>query len=126
MTRWSYKARSAIAVGLFLSALDLREREARRARLCGKRVPVGRDMLRVDLFFEREGKHAAVYAMRHGREVFRARLWIEGGRLRGEHRMARGAPLPRRDVDSLSLILRGMLSEKGLKRLEEGRVDECL
>ena len=126
MTGHGRKAARAIACGLALLALDLREREARHARLCGKRVPVGRDMLRVDISFSREGESAVALASRHGRGVFRARLWLEGGRLRGEHRMAREAPLPRRDADSLALMLRWMLSEKGLKRLEEGRIDDWI
>ena len=126
MTRWHRKAGRAIACDLFLSALDLREREARHGRLCRKRVPVGRDMLRVDLLFDREGESAVASASRRGCAIFTARLWLEGGRLRGEHRMARGAPLPKRDMDSLSLMLRGMLSEKGLERLEEGRMDDWL
>ena len=126
MTRWHRKVASAVTSGLALLALDLREREARHVRLCHKRVPVGRDMLRVDLSFEREGERAVVLASRHGREVFRVRLWLEGGRLHGEHRMAMGAPLPGRDVDILALMLRGALSDKGLKRLEERRMDDWI
>lgn len=117
------KARRTILAGLALSAIDLRYREAWHGEICHKRVPVGRDMLRVDFSFAREGESVVARASRHGRGIFTARLWLDGGALRAEWRVDRKTPIPRVDVDMLAMLLRAALSEKGLKRLEEGRVE---